>query len=85
MPSVTNVIALTGASASASLVVRTNRPTTQEPLTMYAFPMHQHFAGAGNARVHAGIPCVMASASWSRDKYLTIDTKPEPRRSTTSP
>jgi hypothetical protein len=47
---------------------------------MHAFPSNQHPAGAGNTRVHAGFPCVMASASWSRDVYLTIDTKPEPRR-----
>jgi hypothetical protein len=52
---------------------------------MYAFSTSQHHAGTGNARVHAGFPCVMASASWSRDAYLTIDTKPEPRRSSTSP
>jgi hypothetical protein len=53
---------------------------------MFAFPINQHPAGAGNARVHVGVPCVMASASWSRDTSLTIDTKPEPRRpSETSP
>jgi hypothetical protein len=52
---------------------------------MHAFPMSQHHAGAGNARVHAGFPCVMASASWSRTPYLTIDTKPEPRRPSLSP
>jgi hypothetical protein len=52
---------------------------------MYAFSTHQHQAGAGNARVRAAFPCVMAMASWSRDAYLTIDTKPEPRRSSTSP
>ena len=46
---------------------------------MHAFPMSQHHAGAGTARVNA-FPCVMAPASWSRDIYLTIDTKPEPRR-----
>jgi hypothetical protein len=46
---------------------------------MYAFPMSQLHAGAGNARVRAGFPCVMASASWSHIAY-TIDTKPEPRR-----
>ncbi len=50
---------------------------------MYAFPTHQHHAGAGNARVRS-FPCVMAVASWSRDAYLTI-TKPEPRRTLTSP
>jgi hypothetical protein len=52
---------------------------------MHAFLMSQHHAGVGNARVQA-FPCAMASASWSRDFYLTIDTKPQPRRpSETSP
>jgi hypothetical protein len=46
---------------------------------MHAFPESQHHAGAGNARVQA-FPCVMAAASWSRGIYLTIDTKPQPRR-----
>jgi hypothetical protein len=55
---------------------------------MHAFSMSQHQAGHENARVRA-FPCVMAVASWSRvtdsAAYLTIDTKPEPRRSSTSP
>ena len=41
---------------------------------MYAFPMSQLHAGAGNARVRAGFPCVIACdcrepALWEQEKY----------------